>query len=197
MAEPWENSLALLRKLDSLVSQALGQAGSSPFLGLLKFSNEDRTNAQEAISNVGYGYKKEVKRTLCKFQNFAAWYLCDAVRRSYGREGTARVWPYIAEALSIESELSHPFKHALHGIVAQRCKELGLPVPHKNKVSLFRLHVGGSEAQLPALIRAFLAIDSLHFVPIGRIGASTAHRLTHSGPHRSDRCVVRQSSRLL
>ena len=187
MAEPRENSLALLCKLDSLVFQALGQAGSSPFLGLLEFSDEDRTNAQEAISNVGYGYEKEVERILRKFQNFAAWYLCDAVRRSYGKEGTARVWPYIAEALSIESKLSHPFRHALHDIVAQRCKELGLPVPRENRVSLFRLHAGVSEAQLPALIRAFLAqeryydlpplddgnalneweIDSLHFVPEG------------------------------
>ena len=165
MAEPRENSLALLRKLDSLVSQALGQAGSSPFLGLLEFSDEDRTNAQEAISNVGYGYEKEVKRILRKFQNFAAWYLCDAVRRSYGKEENVSVWPYIAEALSIESELSHSFRHALHDIVARKCKELGLPVPHKNRVSLFRLHAGGSEAQLPALIRAFLAQERHYDLP--------------------------------
>ena len=185
MSERAVNPIDSLRTLDFRVSQALRKASSPPFLGLLEFSDEDREKAREAISNIGDGNERIIERVLRQHQNLAAWYLCDAVRRSYGMAGNARVWPDIAEALGIRSELSHPFRHATHDIVAQKCEKLGLPVPPEDRVSLFRLHAGVSEAQLPALIRAFLAQErhfgfphlddgnalnkwednSLHFVP--------------------------------
>lgn len=162
MIERLINPIAVLRTLDFRVAQAFRKASSPPFLGLLEFSDEDREKARAAISGIGNGDENVIERVLRKYTNFAAWYLCDAVRRSYGVEGSARVWPDIAEALDIRSELSHPFRHALHDIVARRCEKLGLPVPPEDRVSLFRLHAGVSEAQLPALIRAFLAQER-HF----------------------------------
>lgn len=174
-----------IQTMDFRVAQAFKMASSPPFLGLLQFSDENRSNAKETILKVGHGNEQEIERILRKFQNFASWYLCDTVRRSYGMQGNARVWPDIAIALGIKAELTHPFRHALHDIVAQRCERLGLPVPTEDRVSLFRLHAGVAEAQLPALIRAFLAQErhfgmpqlddgnalnewednSLHFVP--------------------------------
>lgn len=156
------NPITVIKTLDFLVSNSLRKASAPPFLGLLEFSDEQRDKAKEAISNIGNGNEQVTERVLGKHTNFAAWYLCDAVRRSYGTDGSARVWPDIAEALGIRSELSHPFRHNLHLIVAQRCEKLGLPVPPEDRVSLFRLHAGVSEAQLPALIRAFLAQER-HF----------------------------------
>ena len=151
-----------LRTLDFRVAQALKKVSSPPFLGLLEFSDENRSNAEKAIATICNGSEPEVARILSKFQNFTSWYLCDAVRRSYGSQGNARVWPDIAIALGVKGELTHPFRHALHDIVAQRCERLGLPVPTEDRVSLFRLHAGVSEAQLPALVRAFLAQER-HF----------------------------------
>lgn len=157
MNERVVNPIAIIHTLDFRVDQALHKASSPPFLGLLEFSDEDREKARAAISSIGNGDETVIERVLRKHTNFAAWYLCDAVRRSYGLEGSARVWPDIADSLDIRTELSHPFRHALHCIVARRCERLGLPVPRENRVSLFRLHAGVSEAQLPVLIRAFLA----------------------------------------
>ena len=162
MTERPANTISILRSLDFRVAQMLRKANSSPFLGLLEFSDEDRARALDAILIIGNGNEQVIERVLSKHTNFAAWYLCDAIRRSYGADGSARVWPDIAKALGVRSDLSHPFRHAIHDIVAKRCEKLGLPVPPEDRVSLFRLHAGVSEAQLPALIRAFLAQER-HF----------------------------------
>ena len=151
-----------LRALDFRVSQALRKVDSPPFLGLLELTDEDRNKAYRAISASGRGNEEAVERVLRQHKNLTVWYLCDSVRRFYGLEGTARVWPDIAEALGIRSELSQRFRQALHELVAQKCRSLGLPVPPEDMVSLFRLHAGVSEAQLPTLIRAFLAQER-HF----------------------------------
>ncbi len=164
MTEHVANPIISLKDLDFRVIEALTKASSPPFLGLLEFSDEDRAKARESICNIGDGSEQEIERVLRQYQNFATWYICDTVRRLYGMTGTHRVWPYIAEALGIRSELSHPFRHTLHQIVSQRCGRLGLPVPTEGKVNLFRLHAGVSDAQLPQLIRAFL-LQERHFGP--------------------------------
>ena len=164
MTEHVANPIISLKDLDFRVIEALTKASSPPFLGLLEFSDEDRAKARESICNIGDGSEQEIERVLRQYQNFATWYICDTVRRFYGMTGTHLVWPYIAEALGIRSELSHQFRSALHQIVSQRCERLGLPVPLEGMVDLFRLHAGVSDAQLPQLIRAFL-LQERHFGP--------------------------------
>ena len=156
MTESATNPDISLGALDICVARALDKPSAPPFLGLLEFSDDDRTKARNSIIEIGKGNEREIERALRSHPNFTAWYLCDVVRRAYGTEGTPRVWPDIAEALGINSELNQPFRRMLHEIVAQRCQKLGLPIPSENMVSLFLLHAGVSEAQLLPLIRAFL-----------------------------------------
>lgn len=160
------NPMLSITALDFKVYQALREASSPPFLGLLEFSDVDRETARNSIIELGKGDEANIESVLRKHQNFAAWYLCDVVRRTYGSDSTPRVWPDIANALGIQSDLNHPFRYALHEIVANRCEKLGLPVPPENRVSLFRLHAGVSESQLPALVRAFMAQERSLGLPL-------------------------------
>ncbi len=105
-------------------------------------------------------------RVLRRYRHLASWYLCDLVRRSYGRNGSSRVWPNIAAGLGLPDPLPQSDRKALHGVVAELCQSLGLPVPPERRVALFQLHAGVATAQLGVLAEAFLAQeDAAGFPP--------------------------------
>ena len=161
VSNPWVVSQAL----DYCVSRAQREVSSPPFLGLLDFSGEDREKARSAIIELGEGSKATIATILRRVPNFASWYLCDKIRRSYGNTGTVEVWPHIADALGLGDDIDPQFRHVLHEIVSDHCKRLALPVPIEDMVSLFRLHAGVADSQLEHLIRAFVYQEKNYGLP--------------------------------
>lgn len=154
-----------LRPTDFIVHRLLQSASAPPFLGLLDVSDKIREDASRAIKSLAGRDWTRCLKLLEKYPNFGAWYLCDTVRRSYGSDGTMRVWPDIAVAMGFDDTVPVQLRSHLHSIVAARCVKLGLPVPAEDYVSLFRLHAGVSDAQLPELLRAFLSQQKHYGLP--------------------------------
>lgn len=154
-----------LRPADFIVHRLLRSASAPPFLGLLDVPKKTQEESSQAVKSLSGRDWSKCLRLLSKYPNFGAWYLCDTVRRSYGSDGTMRVWPDIAEAMGFEGSVPVPLREELHKIVAVQCRKLGLPVPTEDYVSLFRLHAGVSKAQLPELLRAFMAQQKHYGLP--------------------------------
>jgi len=154
-----------LKQLNDTVQETFMSEQSPPFLGLIEISDENQNRAKNAILTLGKGQEEIVWWILIRYPFFTSWYVCNSVRKEYGQDGTVKVWPIIAEALGVRNNLSNRFKYYLHNLVAKNCISIGLPIPEQNKISLFQLHAGVSNPQLPHLIRAFLALEKYYGLP--------------------------------
>ena len=157
MNVPPPNSNEVIETLDRQVREALLDASSPPFLGLLDFSDDQRTVARDTLRHLCNGVASNALPVLNANRYFAVWYVCDFIRRHYGEEGTAKVWGFIADAFGVQAPLDIEFQKSLYTIIKSKCEDLGLPVPRSRNVDLFKLHAGVSDAQLKPLIQAFFA----------------------------------------
>lgn len=159
------DSEVVIRELDYRVGQAHRQASSPPFLGLLNFSDEDRTSARRAVIEIGKGDEIIVSSILKKRASFASWYLCDTVRRKYGDTGSFKIWPHIASALGMGENINTRFRPVLHNIISKYCSRLALPVPDGGMARLFLLYAGVADSQLQHVIEAFVCQEKKYGLP--------------------------------
>ena len=155
----------ILVTLNDLVIKTYQNENSPPFFGLLGIPDEHRIRAKATIISLTKGDENLVLSYLDKYFYLAVWYLCDAVRSSYGSDGTVKVWPIISKSVGIHDNLTQNFRDKIHNTVSKTCVNLGLPVPLERNISVFLLHAGVATPQLHHLIKAFLTLERYSGLP--------------------------------